>query len=91
MITIIKEKESNCIRYGYYEGRVFIKHREGGPALIFFDGYEEWYRHGNLHREDGPATQFRNKKSWYIDGIECKSERQFYLELRKFKLSLLCK
>lgn len=30
-------------------------HKEGAPAIIADDGGEQWYRHGKLHRDDGPA------------------------------------
>ena len=29
-------------------------HREDGPALIFPDGYKEWYSHGFLIKEEAP-------------------------------------
>ena len=31
-------------------------HRVGGPAVIWVDGYQEWYLHGKRHRIDGPAV-----------------------------------
>lgn len=32
-----------------------ILHRDGGPAVLWQDGDEEWYQFGQLHRDDGPA------------------------------------
>lgn len=41
-------------------------HREGGPAVIYPNGDEEWYLNGLLHREDGPALVFSNgTKKWF--------------------------
>lgn len=31
-------------------------HRDYGPAIEWESGDQEWYKHGKLHREDGPAT-----------------------------------
>jgi len=31
-------------------------HCDYGPACIHCDGTQEWYHHGKLHREDGPAV-----------------------------------
>lgn len=34
------------------------------------NGIKEWYKNGNLHREDGPAVEFSNgTKYWYIEGL----------------------
>ncbi len=30
-------------------------HRDGGPAMIWTDGTQFWYQHGELHRDGGPA------------------------------------
>ena len=31
-------------------------------------GTKYWYRHGKLHREDGPAVEYVNgEKQWYLD------------------------
>ena len=32
------------------------RHRDDGPAVIWPDGYEQWYRDDRLHRDDGPAV-----------------------------------
>lgn len=41
----------------YYDSKMRF-HREGGPAVERNDGEEEWYIHGELHREDGPALKW---------------------------------
>jgi hypothetical protein len=44
-------------------------HRLNGPAIIYYDGYEEWYRHGKLHRDDGPARAHSSAdiEEWWKD------------------------
>ena len=37
----------------YYENDIL--HKVDGPAKIWPDGRQEWWIHGELHREDGPA------------------------------------
>lgn len=49
------------------EGR---RHREDGPAVVYFSGTALWYNHGVRHREDGPA--FRGSdgiEQWYYNGL----------------------
>jgi len=50
-------------------------HREDGPAVIYHGGHgwyheaEAWYKHGELHREGGPAVVGQDgAKFWYRDG-----------------------
>ncbi len=46
-------------------------HRVGGPAVIWVDGYQEWYLHGKRHRIDGPAvTDGHGYEAWYLNGEE---------------------
>ena len=51
-----------------YKERWFDKnghyHRLNGPAVTYADGDTSWYRHGKLHREDGPARE------WPHDDVE---------------------
>ena len=40
-----------------------------GPAITMRNGYQAWYRSGELHREDGPAViTAEGDKEWYRDG-----------------------
>jgi len=42
-----------------------------GPAVILADGQMEWYRNGQLHREDGPAVIFADGTvKWLRHGKE---------------------
>jgi len=47
-------------------------HRDGAPAVIYNDGSELWYQHGELHNENGYAAKERNgdnfELSYYIEG-----------------------
>ena len=47
-------------------------HRLNGPARIWHGRDKEWYRHGMLHRDDGPALIYYMGKElceyWYKDG-----------------------
>jgi hypothetical protein len=44
-------------------------HREDGPAIIFSDGLQAWYKHGKPHRKGGPAViQANGTKEWYLNG-----------------------
>ncbi len=52
----------------YIEGK---RHREGDlPAEEYDSGHKEWYRHGKLHRENGPAIIWTTgSKAWYYNGL----------------------
>jgi len=44
-------------------------HRDDGPAIIYPDGRQYWYRNGEFHREDGPAIVFPDGgQYWYRNG-----------------------
>ena len=44
-------------------------HREDGPALIYTNGAERWYRHGKLHRIGKPAVIYSDgSEEWYLNG-----------------------
>ena len=52
-------------------------HREGGPAIEYYDGTKEWYLNGKQHREDGPAFEDPDgTKEWYLNGEEY-TEKEF--------------
>jgi hypothetical protein len=55
---------NKCWRY-FVNGDL---HRDGGPAIEYSDGYEEWFLNGMRHRLDGPALKFSNgDKEWWVD------------------------
>ena len=59
--------ENSGIIYYYNENDQL--HREDGPAVIYPDGTEMWYKNDQLHREDGPAAIFPDgEEYWCSDG-----------------------
>jgi hypothetical protein len=62
---------SSNSKFWYLNGQ---RHRDDGPAIIYFSGRKEWYQHGLRHREDGPAVEGPGQlKEWWINGKEVKS------------------
>jgi hypothetical protein len=52
----------------YFKGRL---HRDGDlPAVTYGPGKEEWYAHGLLHRDTGPAKTFKGGWTWYRRGLK---------------------
>ena len=45
-----------------------VYHRLDGPAVIEWNGSEEWYCGGNLHRDWGPAEIRNGKPRYYFYG-----------------------
>ena len=46
-------------------------HRDDGPAVIYPNGDQEWYRFGERHRDDGPAidaSRTEGLEEWFING-----------------------
>lgn len=44
-------------------------HREDGPAVVYPDGTQHWYRNGMFHRDDGPAVILPDgTQKWYRNG-----------------------
>jgi hypothetical protein len=64
-------------------------HNDNAPAFVWSNGDESWYKHGDLHRIDGPAIDWGNEQQWYIDGerIHCKDNEEF-LRILKMKALL---
>jgi hypothetical protein len=59
------ERCNNSI--SYYCGDYL--HREGEPAIIFYNGTKFWYNMGRRHREDGPAIEYSNgDREWFYNG-----------------------
>jgi hypothetical protein len=47
-------------------------HRDDGPAIIYVDGENRWYKNNKLHRDDGPAVEWSlvGVEDWWKDGEE---------------------
>lgn len=56
-------------------------HREDGPAVIYPNEVQQWYKNGKLHREDGPAVIYLKdcENIYYIHGniILANNEEEF--------------
>ena len=67
----------------YYNG-AGVLHRNGGPAIEYFDGSKRWYQNNRLHRTDGPAAvvDSNGHVEWYINGVEM-SEADFNQRVKK--------
>ena len=74
-----------------------ILHRENGPAIIWANGYQEWYKEDKLHRLDGPAVIYATgDQEWYkedklhrLDGpavIYAAGDQYWYKEGRRHRL-----
>lgn len=91
---IIEIPEQKYVEYVEYVDQNDCYHREGSPARIWTDRtYREWYIHGKLHREDGPAIdgeydeiQSTPSPVWAWNGkrLDCKTNEEF-LQLMKLK------
>ena len=57
-------------------------HFEGGPAIIYKDGYKEYYKNNKLHNESGPAIlnpkaeDENEREEYYIKGKQL-TKQQF--------------
>ncbi len=58
--------EPNSEQRWHQHGRL---HRDDGPAVIWFGGFQEWYQHGKLHRDGEPAVIWPDGTlRWYQHG-----------------------
>lgn len=71
----VKDSPFGPVYIGYNSGYRWCQmgtlHRVGGPAVMYYSlaGWTtEWYIHGVLHREDGPAEVSEFAMSWYRHG-----------------------
>lgn len=46
-----------------------IIHNDTGPAIIWEDGSKAWFKHGVMHRLDGPAFDGNACKEWQLNGL----------------------
>jgi hypothetical protein len=44
-------------------------HRDDGPAVVYTNGEQYWYKHGVIHREGGPAIiKSDGTEEWICNG-----------------------
>lgn len=71
-------------------------HNDGEPAVIYNDTarlwrYKAWYKHGELHNENGHAREWTHDfypKEWWYEGKylrQIKSEKEFN-NWKKFRI-----
>ena len=64
----------------YWKGSDRIYHRIAGPAIIK-PGVEYWFKHGKLHREDGPAmidSRTFDEKTYTVGDFEKLEAEMWY-------------
>ena len=52
-------------------------HREDGPAFIWANGDQNWYKNGRPHRTDGPSDVYIGGLSWWINGQSYHNNQSF--------------
>jgi len=73
--NIIKEYDGNVeysinIKENEYWFLNNMKHRVGGPSVIYNDGNLEYFYNGKRHRTDGVAILDDLSSSYYVDGVQ---------------------
>ena len=73
-------------KYYYSDKKMSKLHRVDGPA-VDNASYEGWYINGKLHREYGPALNYKNDTCfWFVNGKEVtKQEHHAYFNPPKLK------
>ena len=73
----VEERFENDRRAFYIKG-IRTLHREGGTAIEWVVGKEEWCINGRLHREDGPAIKYYSGRLiWLLEGKVYSKEEWF--------------
>ncbi len=55
-------------------------------VLKYKSGNKEWYKNGELHRENGPAIEWSGgNKDWYVNGQFCEDKEEFKEELKAYR------
>ena len=74
-------------RYGQFKAINYVHvpteecHRLDGPAVVFADGSEMWFKDGLIHRVDGPAMiDIDGAIMYYLYGKYLGSEVIFWLD-----------
>lgn len=59
-------------------------HRVGSPAVLYSNGYKEWWQNGQPHRLDGPSCLSPSGNTyWHIRGVEYDTEQEWFEALSK--------
>ena len=73
---------------GNQEWRIndYFLHREDGPAILYVNGYQEWWLYGKLHREDGPAiisSDGWSQQEWFVNDQRVTNEVKKWMLTQK--------
>ena len=65
------EERFEIDRRAFYIKGTRTLHREGGPAIEWVGGKEEWWYNGKPHRDGGPAIVYEaiGLEEWYVNGV----------------------
>jgi hypothetical protein len=76
------DKPAKVTKYGRAWYQYDELHRDNDlPALIYYDGSQEWYQHGKIIRYNGPAIIERDTILWWsCDGTSL-SEKEYWIEI----------
>jgi len=75
-VSIIAKEYDDPKCVCYYQQGSRLLHNDNWPAIVYDDGSEEWYQHGQLHRDGGPARtiytmkdgRLHKREEWYMYG-----------------------
>lgn len=84
------------------DGRIkFWRNQQGkynksdGPAIVYSDGGQYWYKNGKVHRLDGPAivnyATDLTPKSWFIEDQRYETEAEFKKAVEEYKKTSIYK
>lgn len=64
---------------------VGVPHCDSGPAVVSYNGvFNEFYKDGQLHREDGPAVIFSSGNcEWWLNGIQYNTMLEYMIANEK--------
>ena len=69
----------------YFKKDSNIIHNSYGPAIIWKNGYKEYFIYGKRHRLDGPAVIYPNGEECYYINNQSLSKKKFELHPERLK------
>lgn len=65
-------------------------HRSSGPAMVYAENEQYWYKHGTPHRLDGPAKIWPSGAvEYYIDGFYYDSYLEYLVVANQYNKAIL--
>ena len=75
-----QEEDFSILMNNVWVDRDNQPHREDGPASMA-GGMSAWWKHGKIHRDNGPALTWENGgEGWLIDGIYHREDGPAYID-----------